>query len=102
MNMIADSLNHLEVQKTLSEVNATVMNLNATIDQMNSSNGTLGRMMNEDSLYVDLITTTRDLDNLIKHIDTHPENFLAPLGQDHKKILKDFRKNPWADTYPPQ
>jgi phospholipid/cholesterol/gamma-HCH transport system substrate-binding protein len=102
MNMIADSLNRLDVQETLTEVNGTVASLNATIQQMNSTNGTLGQLLNSDSLYVEMLKTTRDLDNLIKHIDTHPENFLAPLGQDHKKILRDFKKNPWTDTYPPQ
>lgn len=93
MNMIADSVNHLEVQKTLNEVNATVMNLNATIQQMNSSQGTLGRLINEDTLYVNLTNATYRMDTLIRHMNTYPKHFFAPLGQSDKKILRDKKKN---------
>ncbi|MBX2899854.1 MAG: MCE family protein [Cyclobacteriaceae bacterium] len=88
----SDSLKHLELNKTVTEAKNTVMKLNETIDKIKNGNGTLGKMINEDSLYVNLNGLLRNLDILVEHFDTNPKHFLAPLGKSKSKIERDRRK----------
>ena len=91
-NGVLDSLNNLQINKTLAGVQETVENLNTTITQFRESQGTLGRLINEDSLYNNINQTLANLDKLIIHIDRYPKHFFAPLGQKHEKIMKDLEE----------
>lgn len=91
-NGVLDSLNNLDINETLAEVKGTVENLNATITQFRESKGTLGKLMNEDTLYRNLTQTLANLDKLIIHIDRYPKHFFAPFGKKHEKVMKDLKE----------
>lgn len=91
-NGVLDSLNNLNINETLAEVKSTVENLNATITQFRENQGTLGRLINEDSLYNNIQQTLTNLDKLIIHIDRYPKHFFAPLGKKHKTIMKELKE----------
>lgn len=84
-----DSLKNLELQVTLDQTNQTLMKLNDAIEQFSQKDGTLGKLVNEDSLYVNINTALESLDKLLIHIDTAPKHFFGPLGKSRKKIEKD-------------
>ncbi|MTI19652.1 MCE family protein, partial [Fulvivirga sp. RKSG066] len=48
LNQFTDSLKRLELQKTLNEVNKAVASLNSAIESFSTSDGTLGKLLNED------------------------------------------------------
>ncbi|MEM7107360.1 MAG: MlaD family protein [Bacteroidota bacterium] len=89
---LSDSLKVLEYGKTITQINTTLEMLNGAIDKLTNNKGTLGKLMTEDSLYVNLNQAVQSLDQLLLHIDTQPKHFFAPLGKSAKKIEKDRRK----------
>ncbi len=92
LTQFTDSLKSLNLNQTLSEVNRAVASLNKAIEHFTNNDGTLGKLINSDSLYVNLNNAVESLDRLLIHIDTNPKHFLAPLGKSQKKIERDRRK----------
>lgn len=88
----SDSLKRLELNQTVTEAKKTIVKLNETLDKIKNGDGTLGKLISEDSLYVNLNTLLRNLDSLTVHFDDNPKHFLAPLGKSKRKIEKDRRK----------
>lgn len=87
-----DSLNNLEINATLADVRAMVDTLNYTIAQISNNEGTLGKLMKDDSLYLSLEQTIGEFDSLAIHLNYYPKHFFAPLGKSHSKIMRDLKK----------
>lgn len=85
-NGVLDSLNNININKTLSGIDTVLYNLNETLLYFKESDGTIGKLVNEDSLYNNLNTLLLDLDKLVIHFDQYPKDFLKPLGRKHKKL----------------
>jgi phospholipid/cholesterol/gamma-HCH transport system substrate-binding protein len=90
--VLSDSLNKLELNKTVKTATLTLIKINATLDKVGSGNNTMSKLMTEDSLYVNLNKLLLSLDTLAQHFDDNPNHFLAPLGKSKKKIDRDRRK----------
>jgi len=90
--VLSDSLKKLELSKTIAQTQQTLQKVNAALDKFGQGNNTLGKLMTEDSLYVNLNTLVLRLDTLAKHFDDNPNHFLAPLGKSKKKIERDRKK----------
>lgn len=88
----SDSLKRLELSKTVNEARNTVVKLNETLDKVKNGNGTLGKLISNDSVYNNLNSLLRNLDSLASHFDDNPKHFLAPLGKSKRKIERDRRK----------
>ena len=61
-------------------------------DDIDNGEGTLSKLLKEDSLYNNLNKTAYDLDKLLNHINENPKHFFAPFGKSSKKIKKDLQK----------
>ncbi len=92
LTQFTDSLKAVNLSKTLQEANRALANLNTAIEHFSTSQGTLGKLINEDSLYVNLNNAVESLDRLLIHIDSNPKHFFAPLGKSKEKIEKERRK----------
>ena len=91
-NTTADSLNNLELKATFNKMDKLLDELTKTTAAFNNKQSTLGKLMNEDSLYQSLNKTLLDLDTLLININNNPKHFFAPLGKSAKKIQKDRAK----------
>ncbi len=89
---LADSLKALEIQATFDKATETLETLNQAIKSFQGNQGTLGKLMNEDSLYVNLNETLFLLDELLYNFNNHPKQFLSPLGRNSKRIERERRK----------
>lgn len=89
---LSDSLKQVEINQTVNSAKEAIQKLNVTLDKMNTSNSTMGRLLTEDSLYVNLNKLLLSLDTLAQHFDDNPKHFMAPLGKSQKKIERDRRK----------
>ena len=92
MTQFSDSLKSLELNKTLAQANHTLEQLDLVLNNFARTDGTLGKLMSEDSLYVNLNNVVMSLDKLLIHMNTEPKHFFAPLGKSRKKIERDRRK----------
>jgi phospholipid/cholesterol/gamma-HCH transport system substrate-binding protein len=92
-NILADSLNALELATTLEKVNLMLDESTETLSALSNKEGSLGKLMYEDSLYQNLNNTIQDLDSLLIHMNENPKHFFGPLGKSKKKIEKEKSKN---------
>ena len=95
---LADTLKSINLNETLAQTNLLLKNLNKTVALLQTNTGTLGRLMNDDSLYINLNKTLIDLDELLIHMNENPNHFFAPIGKKRKKIEKDRKKQEQKDA----
>jgi phospholipid/cholesterol/gamma-HCH transport system substrate-binding protein len=83
-----DSLNQLQLSKTVNQLNTTMTQLNTLMDGINKGEGTMGKLMKDDSLYMSLNKTIADLDTILVHFEKNPKYYLKPLGTSPKEEKK--------------
>lgn len=76
LSQFADSLNHLELRQTVDKTNQAMQNLSTILDNVNQGRGTLGRLAKDDSLYVNLNQSIRDLDRLLNDLRENPKRYV--------------------------
>jgi phospholipid/cholesterol/gamma-HCH transport system substrate-binding protein len=76
-NTVADSLNALKIGKTLKEVDATVVSLRRIVQGLERGEGTAGKLIKNDSLYLGLNRTLLDLDKLLLDFRLQPKRYLS-------------------------
>lgn len=81
-----DTVNNLQLKQTLARVDSLLITLNETAKLLKENNGTLGKLMSEDSAYQNLNRLLIDLDKLVIHFNEHPKDFMKPLGRKHAKL----------------
>ena len=91
-NTMADSLNNLELATTLNKINTLLDEATTVTAAFSNKEGSLGKLLYEDSLYNNLNKTLYDLDSLLININNNPKHFFGPLGKSSKKIEKDRAK----------
>lgn len=72
----SSDLANSNIKQTLDNANKTVADLQATIAKMNSSEGSLGLLMNDDKMYNNLNSASKNLDNLFIDIKAHPSRYV--------------------------
>ncbi|MCP4460575.1 MAG: MCE family protein [Cytophagales bacterium] len=83
---LSDSLKNAEFKATITSTNDLLQNLSSTLDSLKSEQGTLGRLMSDDSLYNNLNTMLVDMDKLLIHFNNYPKDFMGPLGKKNKNL----------------
>jgi phospholipid/cholesterol/gamma-HCH transport system substrate-binding protein len=66
----------LDLAKTLAKLESAVDNLNSTLKKVNSSEGSLGLLMNDPKLYNNLNSTTNSLNVLLQDVRLHPKRYI--------------------------
>ena len=96
MNTFADTLNALELAAVVAKANQAMSSLQATIASINSSNGTIGKLINNDSLYTNANRSMRDLDLLLRDLKANPKRYV------HFSVFgKKDKTKPVEDEEPP-
>ena len=88
---ISDSLSKTNVKQTIEETNRALSQANQIFDQINKGQGTLGKLIKNDSLYNNLNRSAEDLDKLMKDLRINPERYLhiSVLGRKDRNKPKD-------------
>ncbi len=76
VDQITDSLKTLELSKTLDKTQITLDNLNASLESLKAGEGTMGKLIHDDSLYIYLSNTARDLDRLLVDLEANPGRYV--------------------------
>ena len=66
----------IDIDRTMTEVNATLANVRSLTDKLNSNEGTLGLLMNDPSLYNNLNSTMMHADSLVVNLREHPKRYV--------------------------
>lgn len=73
---ISDSLAKSNLKSTISKADKTLGQLEAITKRINNGQGSLGLLAKDDSLYIGLKNSSKDLDALLKDIKKEPKKYL--------------------------
>jgi phospholipid/cholesterol/gamma-HCH transport system substrate-binding protein len=76
MNAFADSLNDLELKKTISNANIAMKNLHEVTEKINKGEGSLGALVNDKTMYNNLNQSIKDLDALLVDVKKSPKRYV--------------------------
>ena len=93
---ITDSLKTLELSETLDKTQLMLDNLNANLESLRAGEGTMGKLLHDDSLYVYLSHTARDLDRLLVDLQANPGRYVQ-FSMFGKKDKSEKKKNKKGD-----
>ena len=77
LNELSAELKGLPLSETMDNVNQTVSNLEAFSAQLKNQNSTLGKLMNDPSLYNSLDKVAASVDSLINDIKKNPKRYIS-------------------------
>jgi len=75
-SQISDSLKDIKFNETINRVNASLDNANTILAKINSGEGTMGKLVNNDSLYLYLESASKDLDLLLIDLKENPKRYI--------------------------
>ncbi len=97
---ISDDLVTADFKAVISNTENTLKKLNNVLAEVESGKGTAGKLLHDDKLYLELVETNNELQNLASDLQLHPERYIhfsvfgaktkgVPLtGQEEKKLRK--------------
>jgi len=75
-NVFADSLKNLELNQTLRKAQVMMENINKNMESIANQEGTMGKLVHNDSLYVNLNQAVADLDSLLVDFKANPGRYV--------------------------
>ncbi len=86
---VADSLKALEINATLAKAQLTMDGMTAVMNKINKGEGTMGKLINNDSLYNNLTGATKEMEELLEDIKLHPKRYFRVLSKKEIPYKKD-------------
>ncbi len=84
MDSLTAGLNDGKVEKMIANLNATSESLKGTMARLNEGEGSLGKLMKDDSLYVNMNSASRELDLLLEDLRVNPNRYFSVFGKKDK------------------
>lgn len=73
---LSDTLAKTQLRSAIANADHTLQELNALVTKINSGQGTMGKLMKNDSLYNNLNNSSASLDSLLKDLKAHPKRYV--------------------------
>jgi len=84
MDSASAALANGRLEKMMANLESTSADLKAAMARLNSGEGTLGKLMTDDSLYSNLNAATRQMDLLMEDLRLNPHRYLSIFGRKDK------------------
>ncbi|MCB9334767.1 MAG: MCE family protein [Flavobacteriales bacterium] len=76
LKTFSDSLAALEMAETMKKAEATFQQMSEVMEKINKGEGSLGLLVNNDSLYYNLESTSKNMDKLMIDMKEHPKRYV--------------------------
>jgi len=76
ISSISDSIAQSELKSVINNTNETLKYSHSILKKIDSGEGTIGMLVNNDSLYKSLESTSTDLDRLLKDLQENPKKYI--------------------------
>lgn len=76
LSVFSDTLTNMEIKQTIDEANLALSNANKILTKINEGEGTMGQLVNNDTLYMNLESVSKNLDKLMIDFQEHPKRYV--------------------------
>lgn len=92
---VSDTLVNANVGQTIKTLQATLDNVNGLLDGFKEGKGTIGKLMTNDSLYVNLTNASKEMEELLREMKLNPKRFVhfSLFGKKPKPYNAENNKN---------
>jgi phospholipid/cholesterol/gamma-HCH transport system substrate-binding protein len=73
---ISGNLKKIDFAATVTSINHTIANLNLMTDKINNGEGTIGMLLNNKDLYINLSNTAASSDKLLIDLQKNPKRYV--------------------------
>lgn len=93
---ISDSLAGANLKQTVNNASIAMQEVAEVMEKINSGHGSLGQLINNDTLYTNLEAAASDLDQLLLDMRLNPERYVhfSIFGRKKKEATNDKQANP--------
>ncbi|MCM1077394.1 MAG: MlaD family protein [Bacteroides sp.] len=77
--VLSDDLKDMPLDSTMRNINRITAHLDLATEQLNSTNSTLGLLLNDPALYHNLNNSAADVDSLLRDIKKQPKRYIPPI-----------------------
>ncbi len=74
---VSNDVSNANIKQTLDNANKAMADLQATITKLNSGQGSLGLLLNDDKMYNNLKDASANLNNLFIDLKAHPKRYVS-------------------------
>lgn len=91
LSKISDSLSTIEYNQMFAKVDETIENLNVISNKLKNGEGSLGKLIKDDSLYRNLDSASKELELLFQDIKENPKRYVhfSIFGKKNKPYQQD-------------
>ncbi|MEJ6616996.1 MAG: MlaD family protein [Crocinitomicaceae bacterium] len=88
VKQITDDLVTSDFKGVITNAKNTLSSINSILEQAKSGEGTLGKLLGDETLYNELVKSNHELQNLVNDIQLHPERYIhfSVLGAKTKGV----------------
>ena len=97
LDKTSENFSRLDFQKSLTTVDSALNELKIAVKKMNSEDGTIGKLLNNASLYNNLNATSNKINLLLDDIRVHPKRYVS-ISVFGKKTKDEPLNVPTPDT----
>jgi phospholipid/cholesterol/gamma-HCH transport system substrate-binding protein len=76
IDKITDDVAKSNLKQTIENTNATIADLSTVLNKIKSGNGSLGMLVNDDKLYLNLKSSSENLDKLMIDLKANPKRYV--------------------------
>ncbi|PCH53616.1 MAG: ABC transporter substrate-binding protein [Flavobacteriaceae bacterium] len=73
---LSETLVNANLGLTVKNLEAAIINLNKILASVEAGDGTLGKLLNDESMYNNLTNSSKELEELLKEMKLHPKRFV--------------------------
>lgn len=92
---LSDTLNNVNIGSTVKKLETTITSLNSILTKVESGEGSVGKLMKDESMYNNLTNASKELEELLNEMKLHPKRFVhfSLFGKKDKGYSPNSEKN---------
>lgn len=96
VSSLSDSLSKADLKRVIDQTKVTLTQTNEILAKINTGKGSLGKLINDDSMYTSLHKALNDLDSLITDLNNNPKRYVhfSLFGSKDSKESKNKNVKP--------
>ncbi|AFU70233.1 organic solvent resistance conferring ABC transporter, periplasm component Ttg2C [Psychroflexus torquis ATCC 700755] len=90
LSKMSDTLSKIEFNRIVQNADETLLNLKEISNKLKNGDGSLGKLMNDDQMYINIENATKELEELLSDVKLNPKRYVhfSIFGKNNVKYKK--------------